>query len=151
MRDGVGDLVLESVAGQRGVVAFDVELELVGQAVLLQEGVAGSAVVVVLVLGRLARFRFDEERALKADLVLVFDHELHEPAKLVGLALEMGVQQRVVAFATAPEHVVLAAQLVGEFEGRLHLGGGMGEHFRVGIGRRARRVPGMSEQVRRSP
>ena len=81
------------------------------EAVAAQEGVDRGDVEVVLVLGRLLRLGLDQERALEADLVLVLDHQVQEAAELVVLAPQVGVEQRVVALAAAPEHVVLAAEL----------------------------------------
>ena len=60
---GVGHFVLEGVARQGGVVVLDVEAEVVvARAVALQECVDRGGVVVVLVLGRLARLGLDEQR-----------------------------------------------------------------------------------------
>jgi hypothetical protein len=61
--------VLEGVAGERGVVGLDVELEVLLQAVGAQEGDAAGDVEVVLVLGRLLRLGLDQELALEADLL----------------------------------------------------------------------------------
>ena len=84
--DGGGDLVGEVVARQRGVVDLDVDLDLVGQVVALQEGVDGGDVVVVLVLGRLARLRLEEDRAREPDALLVLDDHRQEAGELVELA-----------------------------------------------------------------
>jgi hypothetical protein len=100
--------VLEGVAGQDRVALLDIDLDLVFQAVALEETVNGGHVEIVLVLGRLLRLRLDQDRALEADLVLVIDDHGEEAAELVELALEVGVEQGLVAFAAAPEHVVLA-------------------------------------------
>ena len=102
-------------------------------------------------LGRLARLRFDQERALETDLVLVFDHQLHEAAKLIGFALEIGVEQRVVAFATAPQDVVFTAEGMRELKHGLDLGRRVGEHVGVGIRCRASRIARVAEQVGRAP
>ena len=144
--------MLEGVSGQRGVVVLDVELEIVaGKAVALQERVHVAAVVVVLVLGGLARLGLDEQRALEADLVLVLDHQIHEAAKLVELALHVGVEQSLVAFAPAPQHVVFAAQLLRNVERLLHLRGGVGENLGIGIGCRAGHEARIGKQVGRAP
>ena len=89
--------------------------------------------------------------ALEADLVLVLDHHGEEAAELVLLLLQVGVEQRVVALAPAPQHVVLAAQAVRRLEAVPHLGGGEAEHLRIGIGGAARHVARMAEQVGRAP
>ena len=110
VRDGVRDLVVERVAGERRVVRLDVEPVLVLEPVADEEAVDRRRVVVVLVLGRLHRLRLDQERALEPDPVLVLGDEVQEAGELVALALEVGVEQRVVALAAAPQHVVRATE-----------------------------------------
>jgi hypothetical protein len=111
-RLGQFQLVLEGMAGEDRVALLDIDLHLVFQPVPLQEAVDRGDVVVVLVLGRLLRLRLDQDRALEADLVLVLDDEVEEAAELVVLALQVGVEQRLVALAAAPKDIVLAAELV---------------------------------------
>ena len=77
--------------------------------------------------------------------MLVLDHQAEEASELLGLASQIGVEKRVVAFAPAPEHVVGAAELVGGFEGLAHLRGRAGEDLGVGVGCGAGGVPGMAE------
>jgi hypothetical protein len=98
------------MAGQDGVALFDVGLHLLLQPEVLEEAVDRGDVVVVLVLRRLLRLRLDQDRALEADLVLVFDDLLQEAARMVAFGLEVGVQQRLIPLAPAPEDVVLPAQ-----------------------------------------
>ena len=50
---GIFQLVVHGVAGERGVIGFDVQLDVVGQAIGPQEIDAGGRVEIVLVLGRL--------------------------------------------------------------------------------------------------
>ena len=50
-------------------------------------------------------------------------------AEVLQLALHVGVPQILVAFAAAPERIAAAAELLGHFEGLLHLGGGIGERL----------------------
>jgi hypothetical protein len=132
-RIGKRQLVLEGVAGKDRVALLDIELHFVFEAVLLEEAIDRGDVVVVLVLGRLLRLRLDQDRALEADLVLVFDDEVEEAAELVELALEIGVEQRLVAFAAAPQHVVLAAELLRGVDAGLHGRGGKGEDIGSGL------------------
>ena len=82
-------------------------------------------------LGRFLRLRLDVELAFEADLLGVVDRHVQEPGEVVELALHVGVPEVLVAFAAAPEHVAIAAELVRHFERLLHLGGGEGEHLGV--------------------
>ena len=148
---GVGQLVHHRVAGERGVVGLDVELEVVGQAVAAQEGDDGGAVEVVLMVGRLLRLRLDQELAGEADLLLVVDGQVEELGQVVQLALQVGVAEVRVAFAAAPEDVVLAAEFLGDFEGLLHLGRGVGEDVGVAAGGRPVDEARVAEQVGRAP
>ena len=119
--------------------------------VLLEEGVHGGRVEVVLVLGGLLGLRLDQERALEADLVLVLGHEREEAAELVELLLHVGVEQRLVPFPAAPEHVVLAAEPVRRLEDLGDLRRRVGKHLGIGVRRRARQVTSMAEEVGRAP
>ena len=151
MGDGVGDLVVERVPSERRVVRLDVQAVLVLQPVPDQEAMDRRRVVVVLVLRRLHRLGLDEERALEADLVLVLGDEVQEPGELAALALEVRVEQRVVALAAAPQDVVRAAEALRDLEHVLDLGGGVGEDLGIGVGRGAALVARVREQVGRAP
>ena len=83
--------------------------------------------------------------------VLVLRDEVQEARQLVALAPEVRVEERVVALASAPEHVVLAAEPLGDLEHVLDLGRGVGEHLRVRVGRGAGLVARVGEQVGRAP
>ncbi|MOA05005.1 hypothetical protein D3C78_1245840 [compost metagenome] len=134
--EGVGhcQLMLEGMAGEDGVALLDIDLHFLIETVLLQEGINGRDVVVVLVLGRLLRLRLDQDRAFKTDLVLVFHHQIEEAAELVELTRKIGVEQGLVTFTTAPENIVRAAELLGGVHAGLHGCGGEGEDIRIGIG-----------------
>ena len=121
------------------------------EVVPLQEGVHRRRVVVVLVLGRLVRLGLDQQHPVEADLRLVLDDEAHEAPELVRLAPQVGVEQRVVALAPAPEDVVGAAEAMGHLQAVLHLRGRVGEDLRVGVGGRAGRVARVAEQVGGAP
>jgi hypothetical protein len=79
--------------------------------------------------------------------VLVLDDQRDEAAELVQLALDVGVEQRLVALASAPEHIVLPAQTVCHLERGSYLAGGIGENVGIRIGRGARHVAAMREQI----
>ena len=144
-------LVHHLVAGERGVIGFEVELE-VGQEVIgPQEVQAGGGVGVVLVLGGFLGFGLDVERACEADLFLVIDGHVEEPGEVVELAFHVGVEQRRVSFAAAPEGVARTAELMGDFHGLFDLGSGEGEDVEVGAGGRPVHVARVGEQVGRAP
>ena len=143
--------MVEAVPRQRRVVDLEVEPILVGQVVSLEEARDRRAVVVVLVLGRLLRLRLDEQRALEADPVLVLGDHRQETGELRLLAGHVGVEQRLVALAAAPQDVVAATEPMRRLEHRLDLGGREGEDGGVRVGGRARRVARMAEQVGRPP
>ena len=67
------------------------------------------------------------------------------------LSGEIGIEQRLVAFSPAPQHVARATEVMGDLEHRLDLGGGVRKHLGIGIRRGARGVAGVSEEVRRTP
>jgi hypothetical protein len=87
-------------------------LKMLLQAVGAQEGDAAGDVEVVLVLGRLLRLGLDEELALEADALGVVDRHVDERGEVVLLALQVGVEERLVTLAAAPEDVVFAAELL---------------------------------------
>ncbi len=143
--------MLEGVLGQGGVVDLDVELEVVHQVVFAQEGDDGGGVEVVLMLGGLHRLGLDEEGALEAVFTGIVPGHVQEAGQVIQLPFHVGVEQAHVAFAAAPEDVVLAVELDGGVEGILHLGAGAGDDVEVGIGGRAVHVAGMAEEVGRAP
>ena len=84
-------------------------LTLFSKIVGLEHPVDRADVEIVLVLGRLLRLRLDQDRALEADLLLVLDDHRQEAAELRQLALHVGVEERLVTLAPAPQNVVRAA------------------------------------------
>ena len=70
---------------------------------------------------------------------------------MVLLALQVGVEQRLIAFAAAPENIVLAAELLRDLQRFFHLRRRVGEDVRVGIRRRAAHVARIGKQIRRAP
>ena len=97
-----GNLVLEIQSRQGGMIDFDIDLDLLGQAITLQEGIDRRDVVIVLMFGGFEGLRLDEDGALEADLMLVFHHHGQEACVLIQLAGQIRVQQRVVTLASAP-------------------------------------------------
>ena len=144
-------LVLHRVTGERGVVGFDVQLQVRQQVVLPEEVEAGGGVGIVLMLGRLFRLGLDVELALEADLLGVVDRHVQELGEVVELALHVGVPEILVAFAAAPEDVAGAVEFLGDFEGLLHLRRGVGEDLGVAARGRTVHVARIAEQVGRAP
>src|SRR5581483_9902342 len=153
--DAVGarrrDLVLEIEARQGRMVDLDVDSYLLGEAVLLQEGEHRRDVPVVLMFGGLEGLGLDEDRPFEADAMLVLDHHREEAAVVIELALEVGIEQGVVALAPAPEHVVLTAQAVSGLEAEAHLRRGPGVDLGIGARGRTAGVTRMAEEVCRTP
>src|ERR1700724_2160360 len=133
-RQGHGDLVLEGVAGQGGVVDLDVGPDLLLEPEALEEGVEGGGVEIVLVLGGLAGLGLHQDRAFESAAVLVVDDEGEEPAQLLQLVLDVRIEEGLVALPAAPEDVVLPAELASGVHGLLDLRGRHGKDLRVRIG-----------------
>ena len=108
-------------------------------------------VVVVLVLGGFARLGLDQHVALQADLVLVLDGHLQEATVLARLLRQVGVEQRLVAFTAAPQHVVLAPQALRGVHRLLHLQRRQRVDLGVRVGGRAAHVAPVAEQVGGAP
>ena len=145
------DLVVEVVTRECRVVGLDVDLDLVLEAVLLEKGVHRRDVVVVLVLGGLHALRLDEQCPLEPDRVLVLDDHVHEATELIEFARHVGVEERLVALATAPQHVVGAAEVVRSLHAVGHLGGGVHEQIGVGVGGGTRHEAAVREGVGGAP
>jgi len=99
-RDGDLHLVTHGVASERGVVGFEVELEVLQQAVLAEEIQARGSIRIILVRGRLAWLWFNVELAFEPDLLLVVHGHVEEGGEVIHLAFLVGVPERGVAFAT---------------------------------------------------
>ncbi len=143
--------MVEAVAGERRVVRLDVQLVLAVEAVADEEAVDGRGVVVVLVLRGLHRLRLDEERPLEPDLRLVLGDEVEEAGELLPLALQVGVEERVVALAPAPQDVVGPAEALRHLEHHPDLGRGVREDLGVRVRRGAGLVARVREEVRGPP
>ena len=150
---GSGDFafVVHGVAGESGVIGFEVELEVLQKVVFPQEIQAGGCVAVVLVTGWLLRFRLDVERALEADLFFVVHSHVEKFCQVVDLALHVGIPECRVAFASAPEDIAFAAEFMRDFERLLHLRGGVGEDVGVRACRRAVEESRIRKQTRCAP
>ncbi len=90
---------------------LDIELHFVFETIGLEEAVHGRDVVVILVLRRFLRFGSTRIVPLKPILCLYSTTICSMRAHLVELALQVGVEQRFIALASAPQNIVLAAEL----------------------------------------
>ena len=133
------------------MIGFEVELEVRQELVSPEEVQACGGVGIILVLGRLLGFGLDIERAAEADLLLVIDGHVKEPAEVVEFALHVGVEQGRIAFAAAPERVARSVQLERDLHRLFDLGTGIGEDVEIGAGGRAVHEAGVAEEVGGSP
>ncbi len=147
----VFQFVPEGMTGKRAVVGFEIQFEVFHQTVLLKEGVAGARIRVVLVGGGFLGLGFDVELAREFDRLLVIDRQVQELGEVIEFAVQVRIEQRVITFATAPEGVAAATEVLGDFHGLLHLRRGVGEDLRIGIGRCARHVARVREQIGGAP
>ncbi|MNV35126.1 hypothetical protein D3C71_1265620 [compost metagenome] len=76
---------------------------------------------------------------------------MQHPRHLVEFALQVGIEQRLVTFATTPQNIVLAAKLHRRVHAGLDGRSRIGKHIRIRIGRGARHEAAVGEQVRRAP
>lgn len=148
---GRDHVVHHGVPGQRRVIRLQVQLHLVQQIILTQEVDARCRVEVVLVRGRLLRLGFDEELAGESDLHFVVVGEVEELREVIEFAFHVGVQERTVAFATAPEHIVFASEFFGHFQGLFDLSGRKGEDVGIARSRGTVNVTLVAEEVGRTP
>ena len=84
------------------MVGLDIDANLILQPEALEEAVNALGVEIILMLGRLMRLGFDQDHALEADLVLVFDDQLQETPEIRLLDAEIGVEDGVITLAPAP-------------------------------------------------
>ena len=143
--------MLEGVAGEGGVVHLDVHLEVLFEAVGLEEADHGFGVDVILVLGGFHGLGLDEEGAGEAlGACIVAGHGEHH-CQVFLFALLVGVEQAHIAFAAAPEYVVLTAEGDGGVDGVLDLHGSAGNDVEVGVGGGAVHVAAVAEDVGCAP
>ena len=141
----------EIVTGKLGVVGFDVQAEVLVQAVMPQEADYRFGVVVVLVFGGLHGLGLDIEGAFKALFAGIVPGRAEEFGKVILFPFQVRVEEAHVTFAAAPEGIARASQLYGGVDGRLYLGRGQGKHAEFGVGSRAVHKTGMGKEIRRSP
>ena len=87
-----------------------VDFEISGEIMLLHERNDRRDVKIILVLGGLHRFRFDQESAIETLGSAVVARFLQEGREVVKFALHVGVKQRKVAFSATPKNHCAGAQ-----------------------------------------
>ena len=102
-------------------------------------------------LGGFLGLGLDVELALEADALGVVDRHVEEAGQVLLLPFQVGVEERLVALAAAPERVAVAAELMGHLHRLLHLRGRVGEDVGVGVCRRAAHVARVGEEVGGAP
>jgi hypothetical protein len=175
---GKGRGAHERLAGQGGVVFFDVEEEALVEVVapestilvrevnwnavlflMPEEGEHGVDVGVVLMQRGLAWLGLDEQFASEACGLIRYAqvricickfvtygvgmvcNRLEERRQVLLFFVHARIEQRVVALAAAPQHVICPAEEVRRFERLFHLPCGVGEHAEIGVGGGAVFVP----------
>ena len=133
------------------MVGLDIDTDLVFQPEALEETIHRLRIEIILVLGRLVRLGFDQDRAGKADLVLVLDHKVEETAEVFLLDADLGIEDGVVPLAPTPQHVICAAQPMRRLQRIAYLTRGPGVDFGIGVSGGARHVARVAEQVRGAP
>ncbi|MNN75932.1 hypothetical protein D3C81_1922660 [compost metagenome] len=78
-------LVLKGVSSKSGVISLKVQLEMIFKTISVQESKSSSRVEVVLVLGRLFRFGFNQELGIKPDLLSVINRHMIETGEIIKL------------------------------------------------------------------
>ena len=137
----------ERMAGKRGVIRLDVQFEVAGEPVVTQKTDNRLRVEVVLVLHRLHRFGFDQERPLEADGATVIAGFFQKDGHMLQFAARIGVVQTGITFPPAPENVVPAAEFDGCVKSGLDLRRRIGNNREIGIGRCAVHITRMREQI----
>jgi len=143
--------VFKGVARQRGMICFDIQFEMIDQAVFLQKVQGRGRISVVLVFRWFAWLGFDQELSLESDLLFIIHRQVKKTGHLLLLLFEIGVQQRFIPFPPAPENIVFAAQFKGGIDGIFHLCDRGSHDMGIGIGSGPLGIDRVSEQIRGSP
>ncbi len=130
---------------------FDVELYFVFQTIALEEAINRCDIVIILMLGWFLWLWLDQDRTLKANLVLVLHHEIEEATHIVELTAQIGVEQGFITFATTPKHIIVTPEALGCVEAGFDRGSCKSKHFRIRIGRSTRHVAAMREEIGCAP
>ena len=145
------ELVLERVASEGSVVHLDIELEVLIEMMGAEEAHYGLCIYVILMLGGLHRFGLDEERALEALLAAIVASDGEHLCQVLFLAFLIGIEERHIAFTSAPEHITGTAKLDGSVDSVLNLHSCTSNHIEVRVGSSTVHIALMAEHVSRAP
>src|ERR1700753_983040 len=99
--------MLKGVAGQGGMVYFQVQFHVFQQIVFLQKAQYRCRIVIVLMFGWFTGFWLDKESAFKTLATSVVNSLMQKHSQVLLLAFHICVQQSHIALASTPEHIVL--------------------------------------------
>ena len=149
--DGDFHFVFHGVAGQRGVVGLEVELEVTEQIVLAQKVEASSGVGIVLVRGRFSGLWLDVKLSRKSDLFGMVHREMKQRSQVIQFALHVGVEEGSVTFPATPKYITLSTKVMRSLKRVFHLGGRICVDVRRGRSSSALRVARVSKETCRAP
>ena len=93
--------------------------------------------------GGLFRLGLDEEPTIESDGSLVVHGHVQELREMFLLAFEIGIEQRRIALAAAPEDIAGPGEFVGDLDCFLNLRSGERKHVGIATRRRAVHVARM--------
>src|SRR6516164_10396305 len=102
-------------------------------------------------LGRLLRFRLDIKGSFESDLLFVIDGHVQKFRQVFQFAFHIGIPERGITFAAAPENVTLRTQFMSYFHGFLHLCGGVSEYLGIWAGGSPMGEPRMGKETGGGP
>ncbi len=144
-------VMFKGMAGQRGMINFDIQFEILVEAVGTQESYHSLRVVVVLMLGGLHRLGLDEECTFETFRSCIVACLAQHHGQVLLLPLHVGVEQGHISFTSSPEDIIFAPQCDGCIQGILYLRGGKGHTVEVGIGGGPVHVALVAEHVGGAP
>ena len=99
----------------------------------------------------LARFRLDPELASEADFLLPSHGHVEKRRELVEFVLHVGIPERGVPFASAPEYITAATEFLGYGDRFFDLGRSVGEDRQAWRGGSTLGETRMRKQAGRAP
>mmetsp|Transcript_64983 Transcript_64983/g.171937 ORF Transcript_64983/g.171937 Transcript_64983/m.171937 type:complete len:310 (-) Transcript_64983:408-1337(-) len=135
------------VAGQRGVVRLDVDLELSIETIGLEKANHRLCIVIVLMCRGFPGLRFDQELLCAPYLLLVVRSHFQKSGHVVQFCAHVGVQGCHEALTAAPEDVILGTELQAKVNCFLCLGARVGENVKARRGGGSVSVTRVAETV----